>query len=41
MKLHFFSVPMHGPAPAALDALLASARVATIDRHFVADGPHS
>jgi superfamily II DNA helicase RecQ len=41
MKLHFFSVPMHGPAPAALDALLASARVATIDRHFVADGPNS
>jgi|GEM_PF-6219490 len=39
MKLHFFSVPMHGPAPAALDALFASARVATIDRHFGADGP--
>jgi hypothetical protein len=39
MKLHFFSVPLHGPAPAALDALLAGARVATIDRHFVADGP--
>jgi hypothetical protein len=41
MKRHLFSVPLQGPAPAALDALFASARFATIDLRLIAERPHS